>query len=679
MKSNAMGFVHNHTATSNASRLNSARSRSIGRALLVLVFFSMLLPAPDAIVSNRVMAAPGDPVPGFGTDGVVETDFFGGHDAANAITPDQRSRIVAAGSASTADRGTDFAVARYNPNGTLDSTFGQGGKATTDFFGGNDGARGVAVQLDGKIILSGFATNGTERLFTLARFNETGNLDQAFGAGGKVVLDLGSTSEAFKVVLQSDGKILAAGDSRLQNSLDFTVVRLNQADGSLDRTFGVDGVARIDFGFTDRAIDLSVDADNIFVCGIVVKTATDSDFGVTRLSISNGTLNNAFDADGKVTIDFSGKQDGAQKLTLREAIPLVDQDHLLITGFATAETRDFAFAALSYQGNFISNFLEGSKKTIDISGSTDMAFGLIDQPDGDFVAAGWAGSGSLFDLGIIKMDRSGNPDLGWGLHGEYTLDTASGANNVAFDAVLYDDTIVTAGTGLNPATGNDDFIITQHENEKFFEFTKEASPNPAVEGDIVTYTFTMKNLTDVDRKVYITDTLPDGVSALLAGDFKTAVSGGKYVISNPINVPSGETRKTFLRVQTSLSGLIKNDAVLNAEYGYPIHLGKAEVSSEVKKSEITGAQIVKKDLFLSGVFPSPSDTDLFAVIDPQAQCPVILIDGQEQKTKRDPDNASTVLIAKKGGKKIARGQTVTLKVRLCNGTETAGFTFPRPQ
>ena len=86
----------------------------------------------------------------------------------------------------------------------------------------------------------------------------------------------------------------------------------------------------------------------------------------------------------------------------------------------------------------------------------------------------------------------------------------------------------------------------------------------------------------------------------------------------------------------------------------------------MKKSEsVTGAQIVRKDLFLSGVFPIQSDTNLAAAIVPQAKCPVILIDGNEQKTKPDPDNPSTVLIAKKGGKKIARGQTVTMKVRLC--------------
>jgi hypothetical protein len=66
-------------------------------------------------------------------------------------------------------------------------------------------------------------------------------------------------------------------------------------------------------------------------------------------------------------------------------------------------------------------------------------------------------------------------------------------------------------------------------------------------------------------------------------------------------------------------------------------------------------------------------------IEPQAACPVVLFDGVEQPTKRDPENPSTVLVVKKGFKRIAPGQTVMIKVRLCDGTETASFPYTRPQ
>ncbi|HLF83252.1 MAG TPA: hypothetical protein VI837_03660 [Blastocatellia bacterium] len=255
----------------------------------MLLFLSMLLPSPDLIVPNRVLAAPGDLVSTWATDGVVKTDFAGGHDAANAIAATRFGKIIAAGSATIPGTGTDFALACYDENGILDPNFGDVGKATVDFFGANDGARGVAVQEDGRIVLSGFATNGSERQFAFARFASDGQLDPTFDQDGKVVLDLGSTSEAFKVALQRDGKIVAVGDSRPQTSLDFTVVRLNSSDGSLDSSFSGDGIVTINFGNTDRAIDLAIDEENIFVCGIVVKTATDSNFGIARLNLSNGS------------------------------------------------------------------------------------------------------------------------------------------------------------------------------------------------------------------------------------------------------------------------------------------------------------------------------------------------------------------------------------------------------
>ena len=143
------------------------------------------------------------------------------------------------------------------------------------------------------------------------------------------------------MALQGDGKIVAVGDSRLQNNLDFTVIRLNPADGSLDNSFSDDGVARIDFGFTDRAIDLAIDVANIFICGIVVKSQTDSDFGVASLNL-DGSLNNTFDDDAKITTDFSRKQDGAQKLKRSGSHQPVD-DGITVAGFATNETSDFAF------------------------------------------------------------------------------------------------------------------------------------------------------------------------------------------------------------------------------------------------------------------------------------------------------------------------------------------------
>ncbi|MCI0485605.1 MAG: hypothetical protein L0229_03290 [Blastocatellia bacterium] len=694
MKSKASGSVRNHTIKSNTSKSYFARSIFRARVLLVLMFFSLLLPAPRAMVQNREQAAPGDLVTTFGAGGVVMTDFAGGHDSANAVTTNLFGKIIAAGSATVPGQGTDFALACYDENGNLDPTFGVGGRVTVDFFGANDGARGVVVQPDdGKIVLSGFATNGGERQFAIIRFNADGSLDSTFDQDGKVVLDLGSTSEAFKVALQEDLKIVAVGDSRPQTSLDFTIVRLNQ-DGSLDNSFGDDGVVTINFGNVDRAIDLAIDETNIFVCGFVVTGPTDSDFGIARLNISDGSLNNEFGGDGTVTTDFFGKQDGAQAILLRGPTFDINERHLIVGGIATDETQDFALAAYNYTGVLIDNFFFGvaqsPKTTFDFNGSRDQVFDLIDEPDGGFGAIGWAGDGDRFDLGVAYWDYK--PSKRWELSGNYTYDTSSGANNVAFGATLYEDTIITAGTGLNLITGNDDFVLTRHENEKFAEIIKRAPATPVVRGDLITYTFEINNLTDNELSFIVTDVLPVGVTFEESQNPDWDILsefGNSPIIERQLSVPAGQTVFIGLRVRAGQFGILKNKANLllphpdDPVFGYvtPTFLGSSEVESEVTEPSIGGAVIQGKKLFLFGSYPSPSNVNPnpLSVNGLEAKCPTILIDGQEQKTKRDPDNPTTVLIAKKGGKKIAPGQTVTLKVRLCDGTETAGFTFTRPQ
>jgi uncharacterized delta-60 repeat protein/uncharacterized repeat protein (TIGR01451 family) len=698
MKSRVRRAVGSDTIKSQGTKRNSVPSTFIAGALSILVFFSMLLHAPGSIVPGRVLADPGDPVGVWSVDGVVETDFAGGNDSAFAITATRFGNIIAAGSATIPGKGTDFALACYDENGNLDPAFGEGGKATVDFFGANDGARGVVVQPDQKMVLSGFATNGSERQFAIARFNADGSLDTTFDQDGKVVLDLGSTSEAFKVALQEGGKIVAVGDSRPRTSLDFTIVRLNQ-DGSPDNSFGNNGVVRVDFGFADRAIDLAIDEENIFVCGFVVKSQTDSDMGIARLNITNGGLNNAFDGDGKFTADYSGGRDGAQSIKIRGAIPpLVDRSYLLVGGFATPQSSaapDNWVFALSYGAHIESLYNQGREIT-DYNNGIDQIFRLIDQPDGDIVGIGWAGDGANFDLGITKWDRNGQLDSSWGLQGKYTFDTASGGNNVSFDGMLYEDTIITAGTGLNPATRNDDFILTRHENEKFAKLTKRAPDAPVVKGDIITYTFEIENLTNNELSLVVTDRLPDSISfdESLNPDWRDLFPGSELLGNIPerrISVPGGQTVIIGLRARASQSGILKNKANLllphpdDPLFGYvtPTFLGSSEVESEVTEPSITGAVIQGKKLLLFGSYGNSSDTNLSgeieaSAIEPQASCPVILIDGKEQKTKRDSDNPSTTLIAKKGGKKIGRGQTVRIRVRLCSGIETDDFIFTRP-
>jgi uncharacterized delta-60 repeat protein len=132
----------------------------------------------------------------------------------------------------------DFALARYNTNGSLDTSFGTGGKVTTDFAGSADEAHGVAIQTDGRIVAAGSAWSGNDSAssdFGLVRYNADGSLDTAFGAGGRVTTDFsGSEDRASGVAVQSDGKIVAAGyaSSSVGYNYDFALARYVGTSGS---------------------------------------------------------------------------------------------------------------------------------------------------------------------------------------------------------------------------------------------------------------------------------------------------------------------------------------------------------------------------------------------------------------------------------------------------------------
>ncbi|MES5818732.1 calcium-binding protein [Streptomyces sp. RG80] len=190
----------------------------------------------------------------FDGDGVVDTSFF---DEGGAIAKDMvvqpNGKIVMAGY--SGEVYFDFAVARYNPDGSLDTTFGGDGKVTTDL-GGYQWGETVAVQSTGKILVSG----GTGEDFTLVRYNLDGTLDGGFGTGGVVRTDFGPPSAVNDLAVQSDDRIVAAGGA----GTDFAVARYN-ADGTADTGFATGGRTTTDFGAFDRVGALALQSDGKIV------------------------------------------------------------------------------------------------------------------------------------------------------------------------------------------------------------------------------------------------------------------------------------------------------------------------------------------------------------------------------------------------------------------------------
>ena len=189
-----------------------------------------------------------------------------------------------------------------NP-GSLDITFGTGGKVVTSVNSGADKAFGVALQADGKILVAGVTTSATTgKDFVLLRYNENGSLDAEFGGNGIVSTDvqLGSDDEARSIVLQADGKIVVAGSSDDGNQKKGAVVRYN-IDGSIDTTFGTNGVALLSFEGTQnseiKVVKIHALTGNILVGGSTAVNATKAKPVVARLT-SAGVLDTSFNETG---------------------------------------------------------------------------------------------------------------------------------------------------------------------------------------------------------------------------------------------------------------------------------------------------------------------------------------------------------------------------------------------
>ena len=211
-------------------------------------------------------ATPGALDPSFGSGGKVTTPFGTSYDFGQAVEIQADGKIVAGGYASNG-MNYDFALARYNPNGSLDRTFSSDGKVVTPFGSSSDAILTIAIRPDGKILAAGSTYNGANSDFALARYTANGALDPSFGSGGKVRTDIASRNQAiFGIALQPDGKIVVAGYSEgATTSEDFVVARY-KPDGALDTSFGSGGYVVTVFNADyDDAYDLLLQPDGKIV------------------------------------------------------------------------------------------------------------------------------------------------------------------------------------------------------------------------------------------------------------------------------------------------------------------------------------------------------------------------------------------------------------------------------
>ncbi|HEX3102689.1 MAG TPA: hypothetical protein VHQ01_12885 [Pyrinomonadaceae bacterium] len=327
----------------------------------------------------------------FGSGGKVTQDFGAGFTQATSIALQSDGKIVVGGymrAVAPATSGFDFFALRYNTNGTLDTTFDGDGKVTTDF-SSNDEADGVTIQPDGKIVLVGNTNNNVAgRTFAaLARYNSDGSLDTTFGTGGKVI---GHEGAAFSAVVQpADGRIVTGGwgcsVATCTQNLDFTFARYDTV-GVLDPTFGISGKATVAVSTgRDEARGIALQSDGkIVATGVNLSSPASDPMAVVRLN-ANGTLDTTFGTNGIVQ---------NLPVAVEDAFGLSLQPNgRIVTGgrvFTTANDSDFAIVRLNANGTLDTSFSGSGIATTAFTGNLDGITGFAIQNDGKIVAVGFA-------------------------------------------------------------------------------------------------------------------------------------------------------------------------------------------------------------------------------------------------------------------------------------------------
>ncbi|MEO8061917.1 MAG: Calx-beta domain-containing protein [Pseudomonadota bacterium] len=391
-------------------------------------------PVTDIQVNCTTTPPPSGLDPTFGGIGKVSTDF-GGDETDMLIQPD--GKIIMIGGS-----GSDFVLARYNSNGTLDDEFGNGGLVTTDIAGGADAALAGALQGD-KIIVVGYARVGGNDDFAVVRYNANGTPDTSFGTQGKVTTDFfGKRNGAYAVAIASDNQIIVAGEAQAASGIgaDFALARYS-ANGVFDTTFGGVAAGKVVtdiVGGTDLGRNVVIDSSGkILVSGAI--TLANEPFlehmGIARYD-SNGVPDNSFDVDGKLSV---------LSRSLGEALAM-QGDKILIAGSTPVSgKRQFGLMRLNTNGSVDSTFGSGGLTTTQFSTLGDFGRAIALQADGKILVSGQASNELQPDFALARYSANGAPDLTFDGDGKMTVDFFGKGDSAESVAVQADGRIVLGG------------------------------------------------------------------------------------------------------------------------------------------------------------------------------------------------------------------------------------------
>lgn len=412
--------------------------------------------------------------------GFVNTDPDGVDTSVEAqdVAVQSDGKIVVAGTAHSSSTLKDFAVLRFNADGSLDTSFGdpdplnppfRRGYTITAISSGADWTRSIALQTDGKILILGIGAGSV-----VVRYNTDGTLDGSFGSGG--IASLGGNAPAREIKLQADGKIVVGGTT----GINFGVIRLNP-NGSFDSSFGSGGMVTANpsgvkrgsgtaWSMVIQRVPVTTGEERIIVAGWSRISASDAGVWTLMRFRANGATDTSFGSSGIVKTTFLGFGGQARKVRIDT------QNRIVVAGITYSANsdcgpyvNDFAVARYTENGNLDGSF-SGGTQIVDVYGGSDNLFALALQTDGKVVVLGYSGDRTpplMPHFSLVRFNIDGTRDSSFGLLGDGIVMTdlyGYGSYGFALTVQPSDGKIIAAGGAYvaPSSTNRGDIVVARY-------------------------------------------------------------------------------------------------------------------------------------------------------------------------------------------------------------------------
>lgn len=412
----------------------------------------------------------------FGTDGVVTTAVHANYNMTETTVVQSDGKILVAGSAGTPST-YQMAVARYNEDGSLDTSFANDGTLRIPVGPLKSFVMGMAQQPDGKILLGGRTWDNVSGDFALVRLNEDGSFDNTFGTNGIALIQTPETEAAEAMTLLDDGKIIMVG----YRDDNLTAAKFN-TDGSLDTSFGVNGWAVV--SFSDQASyadDVAIQDDGkILISGFSLNGDNRFQVAAARLN-TDGSVDNSFGTNGTVLFNVGEWNDFGEGVAIQDDGKILIGGHKWISN--VQQKHDLFVARLNTDGSLDTSYGNNGAATARLVDGANYAKGLVLQADGKPILAGYTVLQGEINMAMVRFDTTGELDSTFNGDGMVSFDYEGREDYGYAIALQADNKIILAGYSYGG--GGSEFEVARFLNdetagtEDFQNLEFRLFPNPA--------------------------------------------------------------------------------------------------------------------------------------------------------------------------------------------------------